>query len=111
MDGDRGEGESDGCYVEIESEDETLLGRDGPILIEEEVSEGVDDRSVVIVFVGFDDVGMGADDGVGSGVDESVSSFDLGDAGSGGIFDAPVREDDDEVAGGFFGGDCWDDGL
>lgn len=86
-----------------------MLSWNGPVLVEEEVAEGVDNGDAVVVFVGFDDVGMGTDDGIGSGVDEGVGGFDLGDAWGWGVFDAPVRKDNDEITGRFFGFDGGND--
>lgn len=83
---------------------------DGPVLVEEEVSEGVDDGDSVVIFVGFDDVRVSANDSVGSGVDEGVGGFDLSGTWSWGVLNAPVRKDDDKIAGGFFGFDCGNDG-
>lgn len=107
-DGDRGDG--DVCVGDSDLQHHALGGGDGPILVKDEVAERVGDGSVADGFYWFDDVRVSADNEICAGVGKDCGGVDLGGGRLDLILVAPVRHDDDEVAGGFFrfdsGGDC-----
>ena len=85
----------------------------GARLVGEEVAERIKDDGVAAVggAVSLDrlqDVGMVADDDRGSGIEHLVRNLDIFGARGGGVLDAPVDGDDEEIAlgaGGFDGGE------
>jgi hypothetical protein len=89
----------------------------GAGLIRQEIAERVEDDRVAIVLgdVGLDglqDVGMGADEDGCAGFHEFMGEVGVFGARGGGVFDAPVDGEDEEVAlgaGGFDG--CDDSGF
>lgn len=54
---------------------EAVLGGVGPVLIEDEVAERVDDRRAVVDFGGLRNVRMVTDDETGPGVDEEMGEL------------------------------------
>lgn len=56
---------------------EAVLGHVGPVLVEDEVAEGVDDWRAVVGFDRLGNMGMVTDNEVCSRVDEEVGEFDL----------------------------------
>ena len=73
---------------------EAMLGHVAPVLVEDEVAEGVDNFDTVVGFAGLGNVGMMADHEIGAVVDEEVRELLLACGWIFLVLGAPMNEDD-----------------
>ena len=67
------------------------------IAVEPEIAQAVEDGFALVVFDSLQDVGVGSDHGVRSGIDVGMGAFGLGFLQFGAVFHAPVGEGNDVV--------------